>query len=110
MNEWLKNLLAFLIMVFGYGFIINVMFYGLRILNVFDILSVAAFGFLYYFVTEEILVWFRPRQAPKGEIEKTRGEKIAEKREDEKKADRESAMERLRKKIDAMKLTERKNK
>lgn len=105
MNDWLKNLLSFLIIVFGYGFIINLMAFGLLEFR-FDIFSVAGFGILYYFLTEEVLVWFRPRHAPKaGGVEKTRGEKIAEGRAEEKKESRESAMQRLKKKIDALKLT-----
>jgi len=77
--SWFKYLFQFLLIVFGYGFIINVMTYGLFQFRL-DIFSVLGFGIAYYFLTEEVLIWFRPKRIlKKGEVKKSRGEEIAEK-------------------------------
>lgn len=77
--NWFKCIFQFLLIVFGYGFIINVMSYGLFQFRL-DIFSVMGFGIAYYFLTEEVLIWFRPKRTlKKVEVKKSRGEEIAEK-------------------------------
>ncbi len=93
-----KPLLSFLVIVFGYGFLINIMFYGLLNFR-FDIFSLSGFGLLYYFLTEEILVWFRPKKIqPGGSAEVSRGEKLAEEAARKKEAERKKAGAMLEKK------------
>jgi len=109
-SGWLKNLASFLAIVAGYGLLLNLVFFGLHLADFFDIFSVAGFGLLYYFVTEEILTYFRPHPpAPKpAREEKSRGERIAEAQAAARSAERESAAEKLKKKLAALRAVEEK--
>lgn len=104
-NDWLKNLSSFLIIVFGYGLLINLMFFGLIGFR-FDVFSIAGFGLVYYFITEEIITLFRPRriEPPAAKGAETRGEKISAAIQTNKNAEKETAMQKMRKKMDALKF------
>lgn len=98
----LKSFLNFLSIVLGYGLIINLMVFGLLDFR-FDVFSVLGFGILYYFISEEILIWFRPRSISSGEkLEQTRGEKLEEEKRRNKENEKAGALEKLKKKVSVL--------
>jgi len=62
-KEKLSNLKDFLLTVVGFGFIINIMLFGIFGLS-FTWYSFISYGILYYFLDVELIKWIRKIKSP----------------------------------------------